>query len=74
MPPPTMEIVVTNVGNHTINGEDSEAGKLWFEAFRSAAETIPGIRRACWASSQRDPHIAMHFTGLKLKYSTILRC
>jgi hypothetical protein len=63
MSPPGIEIVITDVGNHTINDESTEDGKLWLEAFRAGAETIKGVRRACWGVSDRDPKIAMHFIG-----------
>lgn len=63
MSPAAIEIVVTNARSLTINDEDTEDGKPWLEAFRSGTENIPGVRRACWGSSQRDSHIAMHFIG-----------
>jgi hypothetical protein len=63
MSPPAMEIVITDIGNHTVNDESTEDGKVWLEAFRAAAEGVPGIRRACFAMSDRDSNIAMHFIG-----------
>jgi hypothetical protein len=55
--------IVTNVGSHTIDDENTEDGETWLEVFQSGADIIPGVRRACWATSYRDPHIAMHFIG-----------
>jgi hypothetical protein len=60
---PAIEIVISRIGEHTIDDESTEDGKRWLEAFRMGAEQIPGVVRACWARSYKDPSIAMHFIG-----------
>ena len=66
---PVMEVVFTHVGDHTIDDESTKDGQEWLEAFKAGAETIPGVRKACWARSYKDPNIAMHFIGRKMSPS-----
>lgn len=58
-----MEIVITEIGDHTIDDLSTQDGKDWVEAFRLGAEKIPGVVRAGWGRSYRDSNIAMHFIG-----------
>lgn len=58
-----MEIVVTEIGDHTIDDVATQDGKDWLEAFRLGAETIPGAVRASWGRSYKYSNIAMHFIG-----------
>ncbi|KAL7893071.1 hypothetical protein HDV63DRAFT_392966 [Trichoderma sp. SZMC 28014] len=58
---PVLEIVVTEIGDHTIDDVSTQDGKDWLEAFRLGAETIPGAVRASWGRSYKYPNIAMHF-------------
>lgn len=58
-----MEIVITEIGDHTIDDASTQDGKDWVEAFRLGAEKIPGVVRAGWGRSYRDSNIAMHFIG-----------
>jgi hypothetical protein len=60
---PIMEVVVTDIGTHTIDDTSTEDGREWLEAFRVGAERIPGVVRASWGRSYRDSNIAMHFIG-----------
>ena len=60
---PCMEIVVTEVGDRTIDDPSNEAGRTCLEAFRRGAETLPGCVRAGFARSYRDSNICMHFFG-----------
>jgi hypothetical protein len=60
---PVMEIVVTDIGDHTIDDVSTQDGKDWLEAFRLGAETIPGVVRASWGRSYKYPNIAMHIIG-----------
>ncbi|KAL9468291.1 hypothetical protein ACSS6W_009985 [Trichoderma asperelloides] len=39
---PVMEIVITDIGDHTIDDVSTQDGKDWLEAFRAGAESIPG--------------------------------
>jgi hypothetical protein len=67
---PILEIVLTNIGNHTINDVSTEDGKQWLGAFTVAAREIPGLVRAGWGRSYEDSEIAMHFIG---KYRSTFR-
>jgi hypothetical protein len=40
---PAIEVAISNIGNRTIDGESTEDGITWLEAFRAGAETIPGV-------------------------------
>ncbi len=60
---PILEVVLTTVGNHTIEDLNSQDGKEWFGAFVAAAKQIPGLVRAGWGQSYEDREIAMHFIG-----------
>jgi hypothetical protein len=62
--PAALEVVITNVGKHTIDDESTEDGKVWLEGFRKASETIPGVVRSCWAQSDKYDDIVMHFIGM----------
>ncbi|KAL7914008.1 hypothetical protein GGI35DRAFT_490363 [Trichoderma velutinum] len=64
---PVIEIVVTDIGDHTIDDVSTQDGKDWLEAFRSGATTIPGCVKACWGRSYRDSNIAMHFIDYKTR-------
>ncbi|KAL6892016.1 hypothetical protein GGI43DRAFT_413965 [Trichoderma evansii] len=65
---PVMEIVVTDVGDHTIDDVSTQDGKVWLEAFRVGAEKIPGVVRAGWGRSYRDSRIAMHFIDYQTRH------
>ena len=60
---PAIEVVITNVGDSTFDDESTEDGKIWLEAFKAAAQNIPGLIRACFARSYEHPDTAMHFIG-----------
>jgi hypothetical protein len=60
---PAIEIVITNIGKTTFDDESTEDGRLWLEAFKAGARTIPGCIRACFARSDKYPDMAMHFIG-----------
>ena len=60
---PMMEIVVTDIGSHSIDDTSTKDGKEWLEAFRVGAEKISGVVRASWGRSYRDSNVAMHFIG-----------
>jgi hypothetical protein len=72
---PILEIVVTNIGKHTINDVKTEDGKQWLGAFTVAAREIPGLVRAGWGQSYEDSEIAMHFIGKTCSsYSMTVNC
>jgi hypothetical protein len=65
---PVMEIVITDIGDHTIDDASTQDGKDWLEAFRAGAEQIPGVVRASWGRSYKESNIAMHFIGKKVSH------
>lgn len=48
---PVMEIVITDIGDHTIDDVSTQDGKDWLEAFRAGAESIPGAVRQAGAEA-----------------------
>lgn len=60
---PVLEIVITDIGDHTIDDVSTQDGKDSIEAFRLGAATIPGAVRASWGRSYKYSNIAMHFIG-----------
>jgi hypothetical protein len=63
---PALEVVVTKIGSHTIDDENTTDGKFWLSAFRTAAQSIPGCIRAGWARSDKYADTCMHFIGKSL--------
>lgn len=69
---PILEVVLSDIGSHTIDDPNTEDGKEWFGAFVAAAKTIKGLVRAGWGHSYEDSKVAMHFIGkIPLKTSSI---
>lgn len=58
---PILEVVLTNIGDHTIEDLNTHDGKEWFGAFVVAATQIPGLVRAGWGQAYEDREVAMHF-------------
>ena len=52
---PAIEVVVTYIAKHTIEDRSTEDGKKWAEAFATGAKVIPGVARATYGVSQKDP-------------------
>ena len=71
---PAIEVVITNVGNQTIEDQSTQVGKDWLEAFRSGAEIVPGIISASWSVSHKDPSTVMHFIGKNARCETQVSC
>lgn len=60
---PAIEVVVSYIGKHTIEDRSTDDGQKWAKAFADGAKSIPGVARATYGVSQRDPETVMHFIG-----------
>lgn len=69
---PALEVLVTRRGSHSIDDEPTTDGQRWLEAFRGAAETIPGVIRTYWARSNKGPNIWMRFIGMPIQPPPLL--
>ena len=60
---PAIEVVVSYIGEHTIEDRTTNDGQNWAKAFADGAKGTPGVARATYGVSQKDPEFAMHFIG-----------
>lgn len=58
-----VQVVITNIGEATIDDESTEDGQRWMKPFLEGAMKIPGVNFAAWGRSYKYPDIAMHFIG-----------